>query len=499
MKNAVYFIQFLSGFLIAYLLYIRFRLIFSYNIDLDGAEYVFVHYVQYLLQGRNLYGNPIQFPFIPDIYTPGYAYLLYYIARIFKWHYINNIHEILVAARAIAFVFMLINLGFVYKCLKDIRVLNTCILPLMALYVVLITGHFYAMRPDAIKTTLFTIILYCLLRYFFFNGSGIYLLWFNVAVVLSVLFKHDAIINIMLVSSIFWVLLRNKKATAVLLSGVLSTAMVLGILYWVFGQYFFTNIVIINCQQITDIIHSYNLQVMLFSAARLMPLIALACYTCWLIIRKRYDVNAGYYIPFVAVACFIVAHASMLRAGSYLNYSFEPSFLLILNLGLLITAFEATFIKYWKVSLAAAGIYLLLLFGGNEIIHSYTFNPPEEDNYRREYFSLLQQRKDLIAIVGDKTIFFPNSIYMDYYADCRQIFGHDFHMDRFIELYLGLHVTSRQVFISSDAYDRYFETGQVPYIVVADDERSANHIRKYYAHYKYYRGVNNFSIYQYAM
>jgi hypothetical protein len=45
-------------------------LIFSYNIDLDGAEFTFVHYIQQLLKGEPLYLNPYEAPYSITIYTP---------------------------------------------------------------------------------------------------------------------------------------------------------------------------------------------------------------------------------------------------------------------------------------------------------------------------------------------------------------------------------------------------------------------------------------------
>jgi hypothetical protein len=382
--------------------------------------------------------------------------------------------------------------------MRELRVQRSYMLPLIALYLLLITGHFYVTRPDAIKTTLFTIILFILLKFLFSRGPVIYLLWFNLAVFLSVLFKNDAVINIFLVSSILFIGLHNRRAMAILLSAVFSTAILLAALYLYYGRYFFTNIVLINFQQITDIYHSYNLEVMLFSAGRMLPLFAFGIYSCYLALRGRDKANPEYYIPFIAVACFIVAHASMLRAGSYLNYSFESILLLILNLGILATTYKDTVQKYLKPISAGVALYMVLIFTSNYIIHSYSFNSHAENNYRRQYFSLLRQRNDLIAITKGETMFFPNSKYMIFYADQPMIYGNDLHIDRFIFLYIGLNVSSRQLFVSTDAYDHYFETGQVPYVVGDNDERSMNHVKKYYPHYKYYAAEHNFIVYKYA-
>ena len=52
-------------------------LIFSYNIDLDGAEFTFVHYIQQLLKGEPLYLNPYEAPYSITIYTPLYLHLFH--------------------------------------------------------------------------------------------------------------------------------------------------------------------------------------------------------------------------------------------------------------------------------------------------------------------------------------------------------------------------------------------------------------------------------------
>jgi hypothetical protein len=498
MKNAGKLIRVTLYLLIAYLLYVRIRLIFSWSVDLDGSEYIFINLVQFLLQGKSFYGNPVQFPFMTDIYTPGYTCLLYSIARVFGWNYITNIHEIVIAARSIALLCMPVNVYFIYRCMKELRFQRNFILPLITLYILLITGHFYATRPDAIKTTLFTVIIFCIIKFLFSRGTAIYLVWFNLAVLLSVLFKNDSIINIFLVSGILFAGLRNRRAVALLTSAVFTIALVLGVLYLLCGRYFFTNILLMNFQQITDIYHSNNLKVMLFSLARCLPLFATGIYGCYLSFRGRNKNSFQYFIPLMAVACFIAAHAAMLRTGSYLNYSYEPNFLLILNLGLLITAYKDAVQKYLELLVAGAALYMALIFASNYMIHSYSFSTEAENNYRLQYFSLLQQRKDLVAITEGETMFFPNEKYTVFYPDQPLIYGYDMHMDRCIFVSIGLNVSSRQVFVSPDVYDHYFETGQVPYVVVDNDERSRIYINKYLPHYKYYTVEHNFIVYKYA-
>src|SRR4051812_46030271 len=107
--------------LILYLLIVRIRLIFSYSIDLEGAEFGFVHYAQILLQGKPLYGNPNVLPFLPVLFTPIYPYLLSCLASLFNYSYINDIHSILVIARTLSLLSMLVNIYFIHRLFKLLK------------------------------------------------------------------------------------------------------------------------------------------------------------------------------------------------------------------------------------------------------------------------------------------------------------------------------------------------------------------------------------------
>ena len=85
--------------LIAYLLLTRILLIFSYSIDLDGTEFIFVYYVQQLLEHKPIYNNPTSFPFQACLFVPIYLYVLKTIVSFFNITLQENLHFIYIVGR----------------------------------------------------------------------------------------------------------------------------------------------------------------------------------------------------------------------------------------------------------------------------------------------------------------------------------------------------------------------------------------------------------------
>ena len=154
--------------ILAFLLLVRIKLIFSYSIDLDGAEFGFIHYAQLLLQHKPLYANPNAFPYLPVLFTPCYPYLISSLSNLFHLNYNNDIHQILVMARTLSFLFLFVNAYLIFKIFKLFKLPSIYFLAMFTFYVLLITGHFFATRPDALKTTAFTLFLYAVIQYSFF-------------------------------------------------------------------------------------------------------------------------------------------------------------------------------------------------------------------------------------------------------------------------------------------------------------------------------------------
>jgi hypothetical protein len=147
-------------------------LIFSYNIDLDGAEFTFVHYIQQLLKGEPLYLNPYEAPYSITIYTPLYLHLVEAACRFLEVNYIDNIYKIFITGRIISFGFTILGVYYIYLFAKKHITNSAIILFVCALYLLLITGHSYAVRPDSMKVAFFIAFLYYIIDYFFESGTA---------------------------------------------------------------------------------------------------------------------------------------------------------------------------------------------------------------------------------------------------------------------------------------------------------------------------------------
>ena len=484
--------------IILYLLCIRFRLIFSYSLDLDGAEFFFVNFVQLIEQGKSLYRNPLEFPFMGVQHAPVYPYLLYSISKVLKFDLINDIHNMLVVGRFLAWISMFVNLYFISKIFRRLELPFFYSLVGATFYLLLITGHFFATRPDGMKATLFTIFLFNTIEYMFYSGSKKYFIFSILSAVSMVLLKQDSIINIYISLVLLCVYLQNKKAYSLFLFFSICLLISGTVCHYVFGEYFFLNIILFNLQVVTDIANSINIWIVIFSIVRNFPLLLLAIYGSLLAIKNFKQKKIQYFIPILSLACFVVAHVTMLRPGSYLNYTFELLLLLILNAALLVKEHEDYIFKHLKVLSVFMFIYILSLFITNRIIHSYSFDSNQEANHKNAYYTSLKEREQILSITKDAVIFLPNFKYVVYYVNAPFIWGYEMHFDQVLEVFLNFKIKSKLLFISTKEYDSYFTDGRVQYIITENDKLNMDHISKYYPRYTFYKSFNKFRMYKYA-
>lgn len=483
-----------------YLLFIRYLLIFSYSLDLDGGEYVSIHLTQLLFQGNIPYDkNPNEFPFLNVTYTPGYPYLLNYLASLCQYDPINDIHQLLVFARSLSFLAMLVNLFFIYLILKRFRLPLLYIATGIVFYLLLITGHFYATRPDCLKTTFFTISLYLAFEYLFHSGRKIHFALFLLFGMLAFCIKQDALINLFLLQGLFAWYLKNKKAIYLLLSFVCSLLVCALMFHLFFGNYFYVHTILSNFQIITEIKTSYNILAILMSIVRNLPLLFLVFLSCYDAFKKLKYKRLEYFISILSIVFFFTAHLSMLRTGSYLNYSFELILLLILNAVLFISKYDEYIQKYFKQYYLLISIYIFTLVISNRLIHSHTYNTKQEISLKEDYFLKLAERKSIRAIIKNDITFFPNPKFVVYYASASLMYGYDKHFSRMVENLLGLKIKTNLLFFSSDTYDCYFTEGKVKYIVSENTEAQKKHVKEYYPYYDFYQASKHFAIYRYHL
>ncbi|HPH88188.1 MAG TPA: hypothetical protein PKV76_06925 [Chitinophagales bacterium] len=465
-------------------------LIFSYNIDLDGAEFTFVHYIQQLLKGEPLYLNPYEAPFSITIYTPLYLHLVEAACRFLEVNYIDNIYKIFITGRIISFGFTILGVYYIYLFAKKYLTDNALILFACALYLLLITGHSYAVRPDSMKLAFFIAFLYYFIDYFFESGNASSKLRSLVFGILCIAAKQDAFIYIGLFLGVTFLVKRTKQVFIYLVVFAFSVCFLFLLFHIIYGKYCLSSLFLFNLQGISDYKNSYNFLIVIFNTFRLSPFYLLFIYI--LVCKKKN--NQPLIITFAITGFFAALLSSffLFRPGSYLNYTYE-----LIAIALVTTII---FIKnrsdFPKKIYYLTGIYVLLIFASNTVLNIYTINFDKEDAYKAAFSEYYQLRKDLIPLLEKKaSIFNPELQQSIFIADFNVIYGQEYHLDRLIYGLLGLKTTSKLMTVSSKQYDEFFTNGQVDYLVTKDNERAKELIVKHYPAYKPYLKKGNYIIY----
>lgn len=482
--------------LIVYLLYIRFLLIFSYSIDLDGAEFTFIGFTQQLLRGYPLYSNPLEFPFLPVMYTPLYPYFLYYLSRLIGFTVDSDPHNFFVMARSLSFLFTFLNVFIIYRLFKRLNFSYTYFFAAIPFYLLLITGHFYVARPDALKITFFSLFLLTTLEYLFFKSRFFYLPLSVLSGLTCVFLKQDAVIYIYLILTIACILLRNQRTFFLLTCFTGGLLVMTGVCYLLFGDQFFVSTILFNFQITTNIFKTFNLWTALFSVGRTFPLALVTIYSCNQAIKNSYPKRIEVFIPLAAVILYAISHLLMFRAGAYLNYTFESVLLIILSVILAIRSNEGFIIARMKPFSALCLLYAVMLFASNIIIHSYSYDRDQENRNIKNHQNALWEKEEITKIIGNDLVFFANPRYAIYYPKANFICGYEMHFDRLVEMLHGIKSSSRLLLVSTEKYDAYFTEGKVKYIIAENSIQSKNGIEKYHPNYNLIESFQNLVVYQ---
>lgn len=465
-------------------------LIFSYNIDLDGAEFTFVHYIQQLLKGEPLYLNPYEAPFSITIYTPLYLHLVEAACRFLEVNYIDNIYKIFITGRSISFGFTILGVYYIYLFAKKYLTDNALILFACALYLLLITGHSYAVRPDSMKLAFFIAFLYYFIDYFFESGNASSKLRSLVFGILCIAAKQDAFIYIGLFLGVTFLVKRTKQVFIYLVVFAFSVCFLFLLFHIIYGKYCLSSLFLFNLQGISDYKNSYNFLIVIFNTFRLSPFYLLFIY---ILVSKKKN-NQPLTITFAITGFFAALLSSffLFRPGSYLNYTYE-----LIAIALVTTIiFIKNRSEFPKKTFYFTGIYVLLIFASNTVLNIYTINFDKEDAHKAAFSEYYQLRKDLIPLLEKKaSIFNPELQQSIFIADFNVIYGQEYHLDRLIYGLLGLKTTSKLMTVSSKQYDELFTNGKIDYLVTKENERAKELIVKHYPAYKPYLKKGNYIIF----
>lgn len=474
------------------MLTVRVLLIFSYNLDLDGAEFTFVHYLQQLLSGNPLYLNPESHPYSAVIYAPANLYLAYYTSRLFHLDYIHDIHTLYILGRSISFVFVLLCIYYVWQFSKryaedkNTQIISVC------LFLLLLTGHAYAFRPDSMKIAFFIGFMYYYISYFYFDKNKKNAFLFLLFTLLSVLSKQDVVIYVMLIHFANFCVQRTIEIVLFCLLSAASIAILFLLLHLLFGPYCLVSLFDFNLQVISNVTKSYNLIVVICNAIRLFPLYLILIY---LLIHAKQTKDAAL-LTMLCIAGLLSAFLSsffLFRPGSFLNYTYEHISIILFAIVFFITNVK----NKPKYSNLYIGYGIVLLFCGL-IVKSYLVSLKNENGFKARYFELEKLRKDVLPYLNNNEAVFPANIELCLFiADKNVVYGHEYHLDRALYANFGLTATSRLLHIDSKPYDDKFKNGEIPYLLYINKETTNTVVAEYYPNYREFQKPGNYILAKY--
>lgn len=495
-KYNLHFIPFIIT--ITYLLLTRWQFVYSYSIDLDGLEYYFFRIIQEMQQGKAMYADPMEFPYSINLYTPVYFYVLSSLVSVLKLNIYNDLHEILITGRMLSFFTVLLQILFLIKLIKKITESNFIVVLIVALYILLISGHIYAVRPDAFKTFFFILFVYYLSEYLFFSKKIVSAFLCICTSVLAVYSKQDISVYISLLYFIVLIFIPGRKTITLFITFHVICLILFLLMWFIYGKSIISNLVLFNLQSLKVIESSYNVLLFVFSIIRTFPLILLALYNYKQIHNRDKTFNFYKLLAIAPVFFYPFIILSLFRPGANINYTYELCVLLVLNIAVFISLNQEQLQKRIVLFTFFLSGYIGILFFTNALINSYHFDSKKEAIYKKEYFTCLQERDSIKKIIQNDTVFFPNTKYALYFADKNVVLGHDMHLDRFINLYTNVQIQSKLLFVNTDKYDNNFKNGTVKYIIIYNDSKSAAHLKKYYPNYYFYTSTGHFSLYKYS-
>ena len=478
------FFEFGCLLLLFFLLFIRFIYIFTYDTDLEGVEFALVHFVQMIILKGHLYGNAAKFPYLLVVHAPLYYYAMAAVMKTGAIDVVNDVHMMYIIGRSISFFLLFIS---VYVLLKTINLLVNNFrhkIIIVLIFVLFLPNHFYSCRPDSLKFTFFILFLYVSIRYFKNKkwSDNLYALLF---LFLSILSKQDVLIYSILFYAVFY--MTEKKITYIITPVLLMIliSLCVFIFYVTSGINLIKELFFFNLQYDRDI--SINLKLIAAHTYRILPLFIFS------ILNTRSKNRLTVTLSIISILYFFISCLFMLRIGSNFNYTYESVFLMLIN------SILYTDEKNIRLNTFLTGAYFLSLFIFNQMIYykSY-FITSEELNYRMEFVNSAQSAKKIKEIIGKDVLFIPNMKYYIFYPDTKMIYGSDWHYDRYCEIALDVKIKPK--FIRNDItaeYDKQFTNGVVQYILTENNQKSKNHITKYYPYFSAYKHVDNFILYKF--
>lgn len=478
-------------FLFIYMIYSRIRLIFSYSIDLDGVEFMFIHYAQNILHHKGMYCDVNKFPFDTVIHMPYYTYLIAAIFKLFSLTTVNDIHTQLIICRIISIICLPVCILYLTKILRLFNKDLLLTLSMICFFMLFLTGHFYSARQDSIKTAFFLMYLYYTLIYLKNDDTKKPLIFSTISLIIVVNAKQDIIIYISLFLIIVFLFHKFKKSVVLIVIFIVTIFFSFFIGYAISGAKFIDNTVLLNFQVNDSNLKSYNLLALLFSLVRTLPVLIFLIYLHLKNKNKLKSYTSLMTLIYLSYLTYFMSHLLIFRASSYINYTHESLAIMLITIAALGNYINKS-VKFIRYTIVVTIIVYLSGF----VIHAYPTSSENEENHKTKYFQNIQNRATIDTIIKNNPTHFTTCDNAIFYPDKQLVFGYDYHIDRFIYAYLGFTTKSKLLFLSSKTYDEYVEQGNIKYIIANDNARDKKIIKKYYSEYKLYKKVNNLIVYK---
>jgi hypothetical protein len=358
------------------------------------------------------------------------------------------------------------------------------------------SGHVFAARSDSLQLLCFSVFLYFIFKYFFFQTQWLWLAGAMFFALAAIFTKQDSTIHIFIILIAFCAWLRSKRAVLVLTGFSLIICTAFGLAWLLLGRFLVINTIIYNFQVLTEIKNTYNIRIIIISLIRLFPLVLTVFY---LIYRKggSQDKRTGIFIAAVALCYIIITHLMMFRAAASINYSYPAALLLVIGFAVLCDGESEPTTGIGKLAYILAAAYLAMLALADYKMGIFRFNQSEENMNKQEYTALLTDRYALEDAVKNDTVFFINPKYTPVFEAAPLIYGYEKHIDRVIEILSGQQVHSKMMFVPTTGYDSCFTNGNVKYIIADNNAESRKQMGEYYGSFVFSQNIGDLCLYQY--
>ena len=472
--------------------------VFSYSVDNGGLEFYFINIFQQLHTGKQLYPNPEVFPYSNCLYTPVYFHVLQCFIWLLHLDPKTDIYEFLVLGRSISFALVFGQCIYIIKIISKYKTGFFIQLLSVGLYLLLLTDHIFATRPDAFKLFFLSAFIYHLINFHFHHSTKKDFILSLVFSLLAIFSKQDIIIHITLCYFTVLLLKRNKLAFYHSFAfAILCVILFIGC-YFMYGEFIFVNTILLNIQQVTELHKSYLINIIPLSIIRTLPLVLLAVYNFKKSKQHPFEKEIKF-ISIVSFGLYFLSHILITRAGANLNYTYELILILVINIPIFYSLNAIKVNNNRSTFYILFLSYLLFLLLTNILFREINFNISNLKKFKKEYHQYLADKPLVDSIIKDDTVFFPNTKYSVFYSDKQLILGHDMHLDRFIELYTtNADIRSKLTFINTQSYDKNFTDGTIKYLLIENDEKSKEHLSVNYPLYSPFKKSKYLLIYRFS-